>query len=240
MIKKLCVLGGSKKYLSFFIILFLITSCSSIQLPYEIRQILNRLQPELKSHQVFVGDPVFIRIFKEENILELWMKGVDASRYELIKTYPICKWSGRLGPKLREGDFQSPEGFYATTADQLNPNSRYHLSFNIGFPNAFDQYHDRTGTFLMIHGDCESEGCYAMTDPLIEEIYVLVERSLMAGEYDVPVHIFPFRMTTERLMMETASPHFDFWMNLKEGHDYFNKYGVPPKWTLKNGQYDFY
>jgi len=223
-----------------FLFAMTLGGCATMQLPDGLQKIIDRLNPTLKSHQVFVGDPVFIRVFKEENILELWMKSRDSHRYELIKTYPICKWSGRLGPKLREGDFQSPEGFYATEVQHLNPNSRYHLSFNIGYPNKFDRHHKRTGTYLMIHGDCESEGCYAMTDPLIEEIYALIDRTLMAGQNEVPIHIFPFRMTTERLMIETSSPHFDFWMNLKDGHDYFNKYGQPPKWVVKNGIYDFY
>jgi len=218
-------------------VLFL-NSCA--QIPYDIHQIIDRVNPQLQSHQAFVGDPVFIRVFKEDSILELWMKPEGSPRYKLIKTYPICHWSGRLGPKFREGDFQSPEGFYATTLDHLNPNSRYHLSFNMGFPNRFDQYHGRTGSFLMIHGGCESEGCYAIENNNIEEVYTLIERSLMAGQREIPVHVFPFRMTQERLMMEVTSPHFDFWLNIKDGHDYFNRYGIPPKWTLRNGKYDFY
>jgi murein L,D-transpeptidase YafK len=220
-------------------ILFL-TGCAQIQLPYEIRQILNRLQPEMQANNIYVGDPVFIRIFKEEHQLELWMKGRDDHRYTLVKTYPICKWSGRLGPKFAEGDHQAPEGFYATNLDNLNPNSQYHLSFNIQFPNAFDRAHGRTGTFIMVHGDCVSEGCYAMTDPLMEEIYVIVERALMAGQGEVPVHVFPFRMTDERLRMEFQSPHYPFWRNLKEGYDYFERYGMPPLWTVRNRRYEFY
>jgi len=220
--------------------LLLLTGCAGLSIPPEVRQILNRVQPELKQQNVYVGDPVFIRIFKEENILELWMRPENSYMYTLVKTYPICKWSGALGPKFAEGDHQAPEGFYATNLQNLNPNSKYHLSFNIQFPNEFDRAHGRTGTFLMVHGDCVSEGCYAMTDPLMEEIYVLVERALMAGQTEVPIHIFPFRMTPERTRMEFASPHYPFWWNLKEGHDYFEINKTPPLWTVTNKQYDFY
>jgi len=226
-------------YALLFFVIFL-NACTGLNMPYEVRQIINRVQPELKQHQVYVGDPVFIRIFKEENILELWMKPENSYTYTLVKTYPICKWSGALGPKFREGDHQAPEGFYATDLQNLNPNSQYHLSFNIQFPNEYDRAHGRTGTFLMIHGDCVSEGCYAMTNPKIEEIYVLVERALMRGQAEVPIHIFPFRMTSERLRMEFTSPHYPFWWNIKKGHDYFETNKNPPLWTVTNKKYDFY
>lgn len=216
----------------------LLASCATI--PQYAREVMQRLSPELKQHQVYVGDPVFIRIFKEENILELWMKPENSYSYRLVKTYPICKWSGGLGPKFREGDHQAPEGFYATDLQNLNPNSQYHLSFNMQFPNLFDRHHGRTGSFLMVHGDCRSEGCYAMTNPMIEEIYVLVERALLAGQTEVPIHAFPFKMTTDRVMAEIGSRHFNFWLNLRDGYNYFENYGVPPKWEVIHGEYDFY
>ncbi len=228
------------QYLSVFIVCLFLTGCAGLSISPEMRQILNRVQPEMTQGNVYVGDPVFIRIFKEENILELWMKADTSHHYTLVKTYAICKWSGRLGPKFAEGDHQAPEGFYATNLQNLNPNSKYHLAFNIQFPNAYDRSKGRTGTFLMIHGDCVSEGCYAMTDRLMEEIYILVERALLAGQTEVPVHIFPFRMTPERLKQEFTSPYYPFWRNLKEGHDYFERSGVPPLWTVTNGRYDFY
>ena len=217
-----------------------LSGCLAINISPEVRKIINRVTPELKQQNVYVGDPVFIRIFKEENILELWMSPEKSNTYTLIKTYPICKWSGRLGPKIREGDHQAPEGFYATDFQNLNPNSKYHLSFNLQYPNDFDRAHDRTGSFLMVHGDCVSEGCYAMTDGKIEEIYVLVERALLRGQSEVPIHVFPFRMTEDRLLSEVFSPHFDFWKNIKQGHDYFEKYKIPPLWSVTNKQYDFY
>ena len=209
-------------------------------MPPEIRKIITRVQPELKQQNVFIGDPVFIRIFKEENILEVWMKPETSTQYTLIKTYPICNWSGTLGPKQREGDYQSPEGFYSTDVQNLNPNSQYHLSFNIQYPNEYDKIYGRTGTFLMVHGDCVSRGCYAMTDSQIEEIYVLAERAIYAGQYQIPIHIFPFKMTRERMAMEVFSPHYPFWRNLMEGYDYFEQKHIPPLWTVKNMRYDFY
>jgi murein L,D-transpeptidase YafK len=224
-------------------IVLTLSSCGTIQmpeLPFDWRSVMNRLSGDLETHQVYVGDPVFIRIFKEENILELWMQPQDSNQFTLIKTYPICNWSGTLGPKFAEGDHQAPEGFYATTTQQLNPNSQYHVSFNLGFPNAYDRAHGRTGSFIMIHGDCVSEGCYAMRDKPMEEIYTLVERALDQGQEEVPVHIFPFRMTSERLLPELRNPAFDFWMNLKEGYDYFEQYSVPPKWVVRHKRYEFY
>ena len=234
-----------KYYFHLVIILMTLTSCSVIdfknfEFPFDLKPIKNRLTPELKNSDVYIGDPVYIRIFKEEHILELWMKSENSGRYKLVKAYSICKWSGRLGPKFVEGDHQAPEGFYATDLFSLNPQSRYHLSFNVNYPNAFDQIYGRTGSFIMVHGDCVSEGCYAMTDRSVEEIYLLVERALGAGQRSVPIHIFPFRMTQERLQAEWQSPHYTFWKNLKEGHDFFDRYGRPPEWTVKYGMYDFY
>lgn len=231
-----------RKCLVLTIVMFL-AACGTVSiedLPFNIGRLLPQLRGELQQKQVFIGDPVFIRIIKEENILEVWMKPDDSYRYVLVKTYPICKWAGYLGPKLREGDFQSPEGFYSTNLRSLNPNSQYHLSFNIQYPNQYDRAHGRTGTYLMIHGDCVSEGCYAMTDDKMEEIYLLVERALNAGQGEVPIHIFPFRMTRERMALEQHNRWYDFWLNIKEGYDYFEQHGVPPSYIVLNKRYDFF
>jgi murein L,D-transpeptidase YafK len=173
-----------------------------------------------------VGDPVFIRIFKEESILEVWIRPGEA--YQHLKDYHICAYSGTLGPKLQEGDRQSPEGFYKVKKYQLNPNSKYHLSFNLGFPNAYDRAHERTGSFLMVHGNCVSDGCYAMTDEKIEEIYALVEGALQKKQKYVQVHAFPFRMTDTAMALYSESKWYDFWTNLKEGYDYFEAEKLPP------------
>lgn len=182
-----------------------------------------------------VGDPIYIRIFKKESMLEVWIK--PEHEYLLFKKYPVCAYSGHLGPKLKEGDKQAPEGFYEVKANQLNPNSSYHLSFNLGFPNQYDRAHKRTGSYLMVHGECVSIGCYAMTNPKIEEIYRLVEEALKHGQSSVPVHAFPFYMTEENMHQFENNEWYDFWMNLKEGYDYFEAERLPPEIKVENNSY---
>ena len=186
-----------------------------------------------------VGDPVFIRIFKKEAELEVWMMPKGQQQYQLIQTYPICAYSGDLGPKLREGDKQSPEGFYYVTKSRLNPNSRFHLSFNLGYPNRYDRAYGRTGSFLMVHGDCVSIGCYAMTDSKIEEIYELVDQALAEGQKIVRVHAFPFRMTEANMRRYSGHKWYHFWENLKEGYDWFGVHHMPPNVQVKQRKYLF-
>ena len=164
--------------------------------------------------------PIFVRIFKEESELEIW-KQRDDGRFYHFKTYPICNWSGELGPKIRQGDYQAPEGFYTITREQMNPDSRYYLAMNLGYPNAFDRSQRRTGEFLMIHGKCKSAGCYAMTDALIEEIYAIARESFLGGNDSFQVHAFPFHMTNENMARYVNHPAYPFWKTLKEGYDYF-------------------
>src|SRR5215813_12142390 len=164
--------------------------------------------------------PIFIRIFKEESELELW-KQRDDGHYYHFKTYPICNWSGDLGPKVRYGDRQAPEGFYAIAREQMNPDSKYHLAMNLGYPNAFDRAWNRNGDALMIHGGCKSAGCYAMTDALIEEIYAIARESFLGGNDSIPVHSFPFRMTKENIARFASHEAYPFWLTIKEGYDYF-------------------
>ncbi len=183
------------------------------------------------------GQPIFIRIIKESSELELWMNRGD--QWVMLHTYPVCRWSGALGPKLKEGDGQAPEGFYQVTRRALNPNSSYHLSFNLGFPNAYDTAHGRTGSFLMVHGDCLSIGCYAMTDAGIEDIYGLVEAALKAGQQSVPVHVFPFRMTEANMSRHASSEWAGFWRNLKEGWDFFETTSKPPVAMACGRRYGF-
>lgn len=196
-----------------------------------------QLEPLLSRQGFRLGAPVFFRIFKEEGILEVWIQ--KCRKFELFKSYPICYFSGELGPKLKEGDKQSPEGFYSVAPAALNPNSDYHLSFNLGYPNAFDRAHGRTGSFLMVHGRCVSIGCYAMTDPGIEEIYTLAEAALREGQGSFQVHSFPFRMTPENFARHQGSEWRDFWSNLKEGYDLFERDRVPPAVSMKERRYVF-
>src|SRR5215831_15133279 len=133
-----------------------------------------KLPPELLSllrqKKMPIHSPILVRVFKEEAELEVW-KQDTTDRFQILKSYPICRWSGDLGPKLQEGDRQTPEGFYRVTPELMNPHSNYYLAINIGYPNNFDKANNRDGSLLMIHSDCWSSGCYAMTDEQISEIY---------------------------------------------------------------------
>ena len=160
-------------------------------------------------------------------------------RYELFSTYPICHWSGTLGPKLRSGDKQAPEGFYTVTHRQLHRIGRWPRSLNLGFPNVFDKVQSRTGSYILVHGGCSSVGCYAMTNTVIEEIYSLTEAAIGAGEEHVPVHVFPFRMTGENLARHGQSEWRDFWFNLKEGYDSFERTRKPPQVSVCQTRYYF-
>lgn len=207
----------------------------------DLTEIRQRVEPALRNDLVAagmeLGQPAFIRIFKEERELEVWLR--TGQSFELFRVYNICNFSGALGPKLKEGDRQSPEGFYMVDLAAMNPNSNYHLSFNLGFPNAYDQANQRTGSFLMVHGDCVSIGCYAMTDAGIEEIYLIVEAALSSGQESVAVHAFPFRMTDERLTAEQANEWYEYWQNLKSGYDIFESLRVPPGILVSDNAYAF-
>ena len=172
-----------------------------------------------------IGDPLHIRIFKQSRELELYVRG--QSGFELYRTYPICDMSGTLGPKRFEGDYQAPEGFYSVAAERLHPHSDFHLAFNLGYPNAFDRAAGRTGSNIMIHGGCASNGCFAMTDYYMEQIYLLAEAALQAGQQAIGVEIYPFRMTEANLLAHGSSRWADFWRSLKPAHDHFVATGVP-------------
>ncbi|MEQ8402101.1 MAG: murein L,D-transpeptidase family protein [Roseitalea porphyridii] len=185
------------------------------------------------------SSPIMMRIFKEEEVLEVW-KQTDTGVYDLVKTYEICAFSGDKGPKFAEGDRQSPEGFYFVNRRLLNPNSSYHLAFNLGFPNAFDRAHGRTGSFLMVHGDCSSRGCYAMTDQGVTEIYAFARDALRGGQQnEFQVQAFPFRMTPENMAKHRDSPHFEYWQMLKSGYDHFELTRTPPKVDVCDRRYVF-
>jgi len=180
------------------------------------------------------GSPVFIRIFKAEKVLEVWVG--KKGQYVLFHTYPICTYSGRLGPKTREGDNQAPEGFYRVGLSQLNPASSYHLAFNLGYPNTFDRANGRTGDFLMVHGNCVSIGCYAMGDAAIEEIYTLMDTALHTGQKNIEVHIFPFRFDSTKITWQNSEWQ-PFWSDLKLGFDAFNQRKKLPIITVVNKRY---
>lgn len=206
----------------------------SIENPF----LTHTLEERLTALSAKIGDHVFLRIFKEESLMEVWI--LTGTEYQHLKDYAICAYSGALGPKLKEGDRQAPEGFYKVKKHQLNPNSKFHLSFNLGYPNKYDRAHDRTGSFLMVHGNCVSDGCYAMTNAKIEEIYALVEGALQKGQKYVQVHAYPFRMTEETMALFSENEWYDFWVNLKEGYDYFEAEKLPPHVKVEDKKYKIY
>jgi len=206
--------------------------------PKEKQPLPAKLMKSIKAKGMTTTSPIMIRLFKEESALEVW-KAKDTGRYELLKTYDICRWSGKLGPKFKEGDRQAPEGFYTVAPGQMNPKSSYYLSFNMGFPNTFDRSRDRTGTFLMIHGACSSAGCYSMTDEQIGEIYAMARDSFKGGQKKFQIQAFPFRMTPENMVRNENSEYYEFWKMLKKGSDYFEVAKKPPKVDVCDKNYVF-
>lgn len=224
------------------LILFGVFACGgALQVPSNQRSTdaIARVKPgltaALAAKNLRFGSPIYIRIFKAERELELWV--ANGGQFVLFRTYPICAFSGELGPKLREGDQQSPEGFYTVRPGQLNPASSYHLSFDLGYPNAYDRANGRTGSALMVHGKCISIGCYAMTDGFIEEIYAMADAALRNGQSAFQVHAFPFRMEPEKLRPYQDSPWHSFWLELKVGYDAFKQNRRPPVVTVRAGRY---
>jgi murein L,D-transpeptidase YafK len=197
------------------------------------------LERDLAPLGLKLGDPVFIRAFKEELQLEVFVRNRATGTFDLFRTYPIARSSGDLGPKLAEGDGQVPEGFYFVPPAAMKPDSQYHLAFNIGYPNAFDQSLNRTGSAIMVHGNRVSIGCLAMTDAKIEEIYTLCAAAHDRGQVFFRIHLFPFRMTAERMRAAAGSEWEEFWNNLKEGYDHFEVHKTPPDVGVENGSYVF-
>ncbi len=198
-------------------------------------QVRPKLQLELQRKGFQAGQPIFVRIFKIPGTLELWMK--KGRGFALFKTYRICTYSGFPGPKVNEGDWQAPEGFYSVSPEQLNPKSGYHLAFDVGYPNEFDVAKHRTGSMIMVHGDCQSVGCFAMTNGRIEEIYFLAHEALAQGQEKFSVHIFPFPLTTKNLNKYAASPWYSFWKSLQPGFTAFEQSKQVPEIAVHNGEY---
>lgn len=197
------------------------------------------LEEDLTTKGLKLGAPVFIRAFKEERKVELWIQETGKKTFALFRTYRVAASSGDLGPKFAEGDRQVPEGFYFVPPSQMNPNSRFHLAFNVGYPNAYDRAHGRHGTAIMIHGSEVSTGCLAMTDPKIEEIYTLCDAAHRGGQKFFRVHLFPFRMNSERMFLARDSPWYSFWKNLETGYQWFEQKKIPPNATVQDKKYHF-
>jgi murein L,D-transpeptidase YafK len=210
----------------------IVDSAAAVPAPQRATAVAARVRPalerDLAAAKLRFGAPVFVRIFKAEHELELWLARDDGT-FALFRTWPICRWSGDLGPKLRQGDGQAPEGFYRVAARQLNPYSRYHLAFDLGYPNAYDRAHARTGDFLMVHGSCVSVGCYAMGDTAIEEIYTLVAAALARGQSAFDVHAFPFRFEGADDARFGHARWGAFWRELSAGWFAFERTRMPPR-----------
>ncbi len=202
------------------------------------KPIPEKLVAEMDQKNMDKASPMLVRLFKQEAELEVWKQDRNG-RFALLKTYPICRWSGDLGPKIREGDRQAPEGFYAITPAQMNPQSAYYLSFNTGYPNAFDKALGRTGSELMVHGDCSSRGCYAMTDEQISEIYSLGRESFFGGQRSFQFQAYPFRMTAANMAKHRNNPNMPFWKMIKEGNDHFEVTRQEPKVDFCEKRYVF-
>lgn len=215
-----------------------LAACSESQAPKASRPVPYELVSSMQDRDMKETSQIFIRIFKESSELEVW-KQKRNGQFALLKTYEICKWSGILGPKIREGDKQAPEGFYTVTPAQMNPNSSYYLSFNIGYPNTFDRAHGRTGSHLMVHGACSSAGCYSMTDESAGELFALARDSFRGGQTNFQIQALPFRMTPENLARHRDNANMPFWKMLKEGSDQFELTQVPPKIDVCDGRYVF-
>jgi len=200
------------------------------------------LSPELlallQQKKMPIHSPILVRVFKEEAELEVWKQDATG-RFQILKTYPICRWSGDLGPKFWEGDRQTPEGFYRVTPELMNPHSSYYLSMNIGYPNDFDRANKRDGSLLMIHGDCWSSGCYAMTDEQISEIYSLARESFLGARRSFQVQAYPFRLTPANLARHRNNPNLAFWKMLKIGNDHFEATYLEPKVNVCDRRYVF-
>ncbi len=198
---------------------------------------LSDLNGRLSAHGLTLDAPILMRIFKREFELEVWK--LRDGRFHRFATYPICRWSGRLGPKFAQGDRQAPEGFYTVDKSQLNPESRWHRSFNLGFPNVYDRHHRRHGSFLMVHGGCSSIGCFAITKDVVDELWTLVTKALDGGQRRFQVQSFPFRMTEENLAHYERDANAAFWRDLKGGNDLFEKSWLPPRAGVCKGRYVF-
>ncbi len=204
---------------------------------------LKPLKPEVLALMETKGmrkeDPILVRVYKQESTLEVWKRD-RTGRFAMLKSYPLCTWGGTIGPKIREGDKQSPEGFYTVTPGRMNPNSQFHLAYDVGYPNAFDRAWNRTGSAVMVHGNCvNSAGCFIVTDEQVEELYALAREAFNGGQKGFQLQAFPFKMTAENFAKHRKNPNVAFWKNLKEGADQFEVTKLEPKVDVCEKRYVF-
>jgi murein L,D-transpeptidase YafK len=197
-----------------------VSGCSDTHVSRASQPLSRQMLALMEAKGVTPSSPMLIRGFKKESELEVWKMRPDGT-YVLLKTFPICRWSGQLGPKSHEGDRQSPEGFYSITPAMMNPESHYYLSFNVGYPNAYDRAHGATGGSVMVHGICSSAGCFAMTDAQIADIYTIARDSFAGGQRAIQMQSYPFHMDARNLAKYRLDPNMPFWKELKKGDDHF-------------------
>jgi len=218
--------------------LFSLSACQDSGIPKQLAPVPHALVAKMQQLDMKETSRIFVRLYKESSELEIWKEKQNGD-FALLKTYAICKWSGALGPKKKEGDRQAPEGVYIVTPAQMNPNSSYYLSFNIGYPNAFDRALERTGSNLMVHGACSSAGCYSMTDEDAGEIFALARDSFRGGQTSFQIQALPFHMTAENLARHRDDANMPFWRMLKVGADHFDLTLRPPKVDVCEKRYVF-
>lgn len=233
--------GGLRwtKWIGIIAMAMLFQSCNDASGARDV-QAKARTVPKMSEYlapgNMHVGSPVFLRAIKEDKILELWVQPKGSREFILVKRYPVAAMSGKLGPKEKEGDNQVPEGFYDVVPAALNPQSNYHLSFNIGYPNEYDRSLGRTGSFIMVHGSDVSAGCIAITDEGIEEVYTMVAEALKEGQKTVPIQVYPFVPTPSRLWQERKSPYFPFWKMMEKTWSWTEENKMPAPVIFENNQ----
>ncbi len=235
------MLSRLMKSATVFLVALLAAGCVSSVLDIDgkaTQPIPGKLVSEMSRKNMSISSPILIRIFKEESELEIWKRD-KSGKFALLKNYPMCRWSGKLGPKKKNGDRQAPEGFYHVSADMLNPNSQYYLSFNLGYPNKLEAALGYTGEALMVHGACSSSGCFALTDRGVAEIYAVAREALKGEQKSFQVQAYPFRMTTKNMARNRTDPNFSFWIDLKKGYDIFETLRRQPKVSYCGGRYVF-
>ncbi len=206
--------------------------------PKASRELPDKIVQKIKAKGMKKNAPVYFRLFKDEHVLEVW-KQKDNGKFDMVQNYNICAWSGTLGPKVKQGDRQAPEGYYPLRPAQMNPASKYFLAINTGFPNAFDRAHGRSGADLMIHGACSSSGCYSMTDENVQQIFAFARDAFEGGQSEIILEALPFRMTPEKMALFSAHKDFKFWEMLREGYDSFELTKIPPKVDFCEKKYVF-
>ena len=217
---------------------------------YKAPDALSRMEDSLKKqfekqHLTWPPEAMYIRSFKFDRQLEVWVKGNAKEPYKIFKTYKVCTQSGTTGPKRAEGDYQVPEGFYYI--NEFNPNSNYHLALGLNYPNASDRILSdslRPGSAIYIHGNCVSTGCIPITDMPIEELWILASNVKAKGEEFIPVHVFPVRYNIKKSMeylntsIKNKPALQQFNANIKEVFDYFEaKKQLPIIMVNKRGEY---